>query len=96
VDQITTGSFKDAPFLEWAAKPEHKGQILVMPVSTNIPHFVGRLITIMAIPTYEMSVDETHPHPSGAYTGVLAFYIDAHTLAKKFTQGIRSGKTGYA
>jgi two-component system, NtrC family, sensor kinase len=96
VDQITTGSFKDAPYLEWASKPEHKGQILVMPVSTQIPHYVGRLITIMAVPTYEMSVDDTHPHPSGAYTGVLAFYIDAHVLAKKFTQGIRSGKTGYA
>jgi two-component system NtrC family sensor kinase len=96
VDQITTGSFKDAPYLEWASKPEHKGQVLVMPVSTQIPHYVGRLITIMAVPTYEMSVDDTHPHPSGAYTGVLAFYIDAHVLAKKFTQGIRSGKTGYA
>ena len=96
VDQITTGSFKGAPFLAWASKPEHKGQILVMPVSTQIPHYVGRLITVMAVPTYEMSVDETHPHPSGAFTGVLVFYIDAHVLAKKFTQGIRSGKTGYA
>jgi two-component system NtrC family sensor kinase len=96
VDQITTGPFKDAPYLEWASKPEHKGQILVMPVSNQIPHYVGRLITIMAVPTYEMSVDDTHPHPSGAYAGVLAFYIDAHVLAKKFTQGIRSGKTGYA
>jgi two-component system NtrC family sensor kinase len=96
VDQITTGSFKDAPFLSWAAKPEHKGQILVTPVSTQIPHYVGRLITVMAMPTYEMSVDETHPHPSGAFAGVLAFYIDAHQLAKKFTQGIQSGKTGYA
>jgi two-component system, NtrC family, sensor kinase len=96
VDQITTGSFKDAPLLSWAAKPEHKGQILVTPVSTQIPHYVGRLITVMAVPTYEMSVDETHPHPSGAFAGVLAFYIDAHQLAKKFTQGIRSGKTGYA
>jgi two-component system, NtrC family, sensor kinase len=96
VDQITTDSSKDAPFLEWASKPEHKGQILVTPVSTNIPHYVGRLITVMAIPTYEMSVDEAHPHPSGAFAGVLAFYIDAHDLAKKFTQGIRSGKTGYA
>jgi two-component system NtrC family sensor kinase len=96
VDQITTGSFKDAPYLEWASKPEHKGQVLVMPVSTQIPHYVGRLIVVMAVPTYEMSVDDTHPHPSGAYAGVLAFYIDAHVLAKKFTQGIRSGKTGYA
>ncbi|MCK9377130.1 MAG: ATP-binding protein [Syntrophobacterales bacterium] len=96
VDQITTGSFKDAPYLEWARQPEHKGQILVMPVSTQIPHYVGRLIMVMAMPTYEMSVDDAHPHPSGAFAGVLAFYIDAHQLAKKFTQGIRSGKTGYA
>ncbi len=96
VDQITTGSFKDAPYLEWARQPEHKGQILVMPVSTQIPHYVGRLIMVMAMPTYEMSMDDAHPHPSGAFAGVLAFYIDAHQLAKKFTQGIRSGKTGYA
>lgn len=96
VDQVTTGSFKDAPFMQWAAKPEHKGQILVMPVSTTIPHYVGRLIAVMAVPTYEMSVDETHPQPSGSFAGVLAFYIDAHALAKKFTQGLRSGKTGYA
>ena len=89
VDQITTGSFKDAPFLAWAGQPEHKGQVLVMPVSTEIPHYVGRLITVMAVPTYEMSVDETHPHPSGAFSGVLVFYIDAHALAKKFTQGIQ-------
>mgnify|MGYP000173495396 CR=1 FL=1 len=84
------------PFLAWAAQPEHKGQVLVMPVSNQIPHYVGRLITVMAVPTYEMSVDDTHPHPSGAYTGVLVFYIDTHALTKKFTQGIRSGKTGYA
>jgi two-component system, NtrC family, sensor kinase len=96
VDQIVTGSFKDAPYLEWARQPDHKGQVLVMPVSTQTPHFVGRLITVMAVPTYEVSVDETHPHPSGAFAGVLAFYIDTHILAKKFTQGIRSGKTGYA
>jgi two-component system NtrC family sensor kinase len=96
VDQITTGSFKDAPYLSWAANPEHKGQIMVMPVSTQIPHYMGRLITVMAMPTYEMSVDDAHPHPSGAFAGVLAFYIDAHALAQKFTQGIRSGKTGYA
>jgi two-component system NtrC family sensor kinase len=97
VDQITSGSsYKDAPYLSWAAQPQHKGQIMVMPVSTQIPHYMGRLITVMAVPTYEMSVDDAHPRPSGAFTGVLAFYIDAHALAQKFTQGIRSGKTGYA
>ena len=63
-----------------------------MPVSTEIPHYVGRLITVMAVPTYEMSVDETHPHPSGAFSGVLVFYIDAHPLARKFTQGSRAAR----
>ena len=48
VDQITTGSFINAPFMKWAANLEHKGQILVTPVSTTIPHYVGRLITVMA------------------------------------------------
>ncbi|MFZ5447921.1 MAG: ATP-binding protein [Thermodesulfobacteriota bacterium] len=96
VDQIISGSFKETPYLEWAAKPENKGQILILPVSTQIPHYVGRLIKVMAVPTYEVSVDDTHPHPSGAFAGVLVFYIDAHHLASKFTQGIRSGKSGYA
>ena len=92
VDQITTGSFKDAPYLAWAGKPEHKGQVLVMPVSTQIPHYVGRLITVMAVPTYEMSVDETHPHPSGAFSGVLAFYIDAHAWPKSLPRASAAGK----
>ncbi|MEJ2673322.1 MAG: histidine kinase dimerization/phospho-acceptor domain-containing protein, partial [Deltaproteobacteria bacterium] len=96
VDQITYGSFKNAPYMKWAANPENKGRILVLPVSTTVPHYMGRLITVMATPTYEMSVDDAHPHPSGAFAGVLAFYIDTHALAKKFTQGLRSGKTGYA
>jgi len=96
VDHVVTGSFKGAPYLEWAAKPENKGKILVMPVSSQVPQFVGRLITVMAMPTYEVSVDESHPHPSGNFTGVLAFYVDAHQLANKFTRQIKSGKTGYA
>ncbi|HZE21786.1 MAG TPA: hypothetical protein VE082_07015, partial [Desulfobaccales bacterium] len=50
MDQIITGSFKEAPYLSWAAKPQHKGQIMVMPVSTRVPHYVGRLITVMATP----------------------------------------------
>ena len=59
VDQITTGAFKDAPDLTWASQPENKGKVLVMPISAEIPHYVGRLIFVMAVPTYEMSVDET-------------------------------------
>ena len=96
LDHITSGAFKDAPYLEWSANPENKGRVYVSPVSTQVPNFVGRLITVMAVPTYEVSVDESHPHPSGAFAGVLAFYIDSQQLASRFTQQIKSGKTGYA
>jgi two-component system NtrC family sensor kinase len=96
LDHVVTGSLKDAPFLEWASNPHNKGRVYMGQVSSQVPNFVGQLITVMAVPTYEMSVDESHPHPSGAYSGVLAFYIDAHQLAGKFTRQIKSGKTGYA
>jgi len=96
LDHITTGSFKEAPYLEWAANPENKSLVYVSPVSTQVPNFVGRLITVMAVPTYEVSVDESHPQPSGAFAGILVFYIDSQQLASKFTQQIKSGKTGYA
>jgi signal transduction histidine kinase len=96
LEHITTGAFKDAPFLEWAANPENKGRVYVSPVSTQVPNYVGRLITVLAVPTYEVSVDESHPHPSGSFAGVLVFYIDSQQLASKFTQQIKSGKTGYA
>ena len=96
LDHVTTGAYKDAPFLEWTGKPENKGRVYVGQVCTTVPNYIGRLIVVMAVPTYEESVDESHPHPSGAWSGVLAFYIDAHHLAGKFTRGIKSGKTGYA
>ena len=96
VEHIIGGEFKDEPSFVWAANPNNKGHIFIHPVSMHVPNFVGRLIMIMVIPTYETSADESHPHPSGAFSGTLAFYIDAHLLAKKFTQNITSGKSGYA
>jgi len=96
VDHIISGSFRNSPYLEWARLPENKGLVYVSPISTQVPNFMGRLIMIMAVPSYEESVDESHPHPSGAMSGALLFYIDAHFLANKFTRQIRSGKTGYA
>ncbi len=96
VEHIIAGAFQDEPFFRWATDPRHKGQIYIQPVSLEIPNYAGRLIMVMAIPTYELSADESHPHPSGEFSGVLAFYLDAHRLAKKFTQNIASGKSGYA
>ena len=44
VDQITTGSFKDAPYLDWAANPENRDRVYVSPVSTQVADYGGRLI----------------------------------------------------
>ncbi|MDD3581107.1 MAG: ATP-binding protein [Desulfobacca sp.] len=96
LEHVITGNFKDAPYFEWAQQPENKGRVYISPIMTDQPGYYGRLIMIIAKPTYEESVDESHPHPSGMWSGVLAFYIDVHHLAKKFTMQIKSGKTGYA
>lgn len=96
LEHVITGNFKDLPYLEWSSRPENKGRVYVGQVSHEVPNFVGRLIMVIAVPTYEESVDESHPDPSGAWSGALAFYIDAHHLAEKFTRHTKSGKTGYA
>ena len=96
LEHAITGNFKDHPYQEWSGRPENKGRVFVSQVSHEVPNFVGSLILVVAVPTYEESVDESHPDPSGAWSGVLAFYIDAHHLAEKFTRQIKSGKTGYA
>ncbi len=96
VEHVIAGDFQDEPFFKWVSDPNNKGHILINPVSLTVPNFVGRLIMIMIIPTYEVSADESHPQPTGAFTGGLAFYIDAHILAKRFAQNITSGKSGYA
>ena len=96
VEHIIAGEFKDEPFFVWASDPNNKGHIFINPVNVNVPNFVGRLIMVMVIPTYEASADESHPQPTGSFSGALAFYIDAQLLAKKFSQNITSGKSGYA
>ncbi len=96
LDHIISNSFPDAPYLDWAANPINRGRVYIGPVSTQVADYAGRLIAVMAVPTYEVSVDENHPQPSGVFAGVLVFYLDAQRLADKFTRQIRSGKTGYA
>ena len=77
VDHVITGSFEDSAEIAWARQPKNKGRIYVSQISTQIPNYVGRLIMVMAVPSYEQSVDASHTKPSGEWSGVLEFYIDA-------------------
>ena len=96
VEHIIAGEFQEESFFNWVSNPSNKGHVLITPVNSQVPNFVGRLIMQMIVPTYEVSADESHPQPSGQFTGALAFYIDAQILAKRFSQNITSGKSGYA
>ena len=51
---------------------------------------------LVAMPTYKVSVDESHPQALGNFSGCLYFLVDPVLLAKKYTKDIRSGQTGYA
>jgi two-component system, NtrC family, sensor kinase len=96
VEHVIAGDFQEEPFFKWVSNPNNKGHILVTPVSLEVPNFMGRLIMRIIIPTYEVSADDSHPQPSGAFAGALEFYVEAHQLAKRFSQNITSGKSGYA
>ncbi|MFA4918520.1 MAG: ATP-binding protein [Thermodesulfovibrionales bacterium] len=88
---------KELEHLEWAKKETNKGHILLTSVS-SIPQEDRSLRPIMeiAIPVWQVSVDQSHPLALNKFSGVLLFTIDLSILMGNVTKEIRSGKTGYA
>lgn len=88
---------EDVHYLEWARQIKNKGSILISEV---FPVIRGseyqKLIKKIALPVWQVSVDESHPVATNKFSGVLIFVIDATALIEKITKDIRSGKTGYA
>ena len=88
---------EDTVYLGWARQPEHKGTMLLSDVLAPLPEGGHQsLIMKMALPVWQVSVDETNPVATNNFSGVLVFVFDATALVEKVTKGIRSGKTGYA
>jgi len=83
-------------YFQWCRDPENLNLVYISPVQ---PGVVGNsepgLRMVLATPVYQISPDEAHPVPTQQFAGVLAFYLDAGLLARKFVGPIRSGKTGY-
>ena len=88
---------KELDHLEWAKKETNKGHILLTSVS-SIPQEDRSLRPIMeiAIPVWQVSVDQSHPVALNKFSGVLLFTIDLSILMGNVTKEIRSGKTGYS
>lgn len=86
----------DINYLEWAGWKENNGKIKMSEITLETYGSKQKLIMKMALPVWQVSVDEAHPMATNEFSGVLLFIIDATTLVEKVTAGLKSGKTGYA
>ncbi len=83
-------------FVTWAQDPAHRNLFFIERTCWSIRHNADTSYLLLAIPTYQVSMDESHPEARGNFTGVLYLLIDPFFLAQKYAQDIRSGHTGYA
>jgi PAS domain S-box-containing protein len=84
------------PFFTWAQDPSHKNRFFIKRTTLDFHEDSKTPYLLVAIPTYQVSVDESYPRAMGHFTGVLYFLVDPFLLAKKYAQNLRSGQTGYA
>lgn len=88
-------SQEDMNYLKWAECEDNKGGIHISDLSLMTYENKQKLIMQLALPVWQVSVDEANPVAKNKFSGVLIFIIDATTLVEGVTAGIRSGKTGY-
>ena len=93
---IIHDNFTDTDYFKWALRKENKNRIYCCEINRASPQHPDELIMRLVIPTYEESVDEAHPVPTGRLAGMLIFTVDITYLVRNATQGIKMGKTGYA
>lgn len=84
------------PFFTWAQDPAHQNLFFIERTCWSVRRNADTSYLLLAIPTYQVSMDESHPEALGSFTGVLYLLIDPYFLAQKYAQDIRSGQTGYA
>ncbi len=95
VPRVVQGHFRDTEHFKWANLKENKNRIYVSELTGEHVEYPGKLVMILATPTYEESVDAAYPVPTGRLAGVLLFTVDVTHLVKKAIKDIKSGKTGY-
>ena len=96
-DQTIKVDFSQSEILTWAKDPQYSNKIFIerakdflQSTSKQVPFLV------MATPTYQVSVDASHPHATGLFVGFLYFLVDPYQLSKLYAKDIKSGQSGYA
>jgi two-component system NtrC family sensor kinase len=84
------------PFFQWAQQEEHRNSFFIQRTTWSKRENAALSYLLLAMPTYQVSLDESHPQAAGSFTGALYLLIDPFQLAQKYAQDIRSGHTGYA
>lgn len=95
-EHIIKGNFTQLEFWQWSKQPENTDKFFLSESAANFITRPEHHLLLIAIPTYQVSVDESHPQASGNFAGSLYFLLDPEILASKYAKDIHSGQTGYA
>ncbi len=95
--RVIKGDHANSEVLAWAREAEHRNQIFLKRTSEFLHSSSPQVpFLVMATPTYQVSVDTSHPQASGLFSGFLYFLVDPYQLTQKFAKDIKSGRSGYA
>ncbi|OPX20420.1 MAG: hypothetical protein BZ151_04245 [Desulfobacca sp. 4484_104] len=96
-DQVAAAAVGQIECLRWASDRANQNKFFLKRVGANFPSLSRQNpYLLIGLPTYQVSLDESHPVASGEFVGCLYFLVDPSRLTKMYCQDIRSGQTGYA
>jgi PAS domain S-box-containing protein len=96
VSREAPGDYGNHPALAWARQPASRGHILHGPVEVRLLRGTTVPTMIVAMPIYQVSVDESHPVAPGGFDGAISITLEIDRLVGAYAADIRSGRTGYA
>jgi two-component system NtrC family sensor kinase len=96
-DRIVKGDFAESEVLTWARDPQHRNQTFIERAK-DLLHSSSQQVPflVIATPTYQVSLDASHPQATGVFIGLLYFLIDPYQFTKQYVRDIKSGQSGYA
>lgn len=96
-DRVINEDFSQSEVLTWAKELGHQNKIFIKRISGFL-HSSSKQVPflVMVTPTYQVSVDASHPQATGSFNGFLYFLVDPYQLSKQYAKDIKSGQSGYA
>lgn len=95
--EIVKTAAEDNRYFLWARGETQRNSVFISEVHPSADdRSVQRLLMEVSVPVWQTSVDDAHPIASEKFAGVIVAQVDVTSLIRQVTEGIRSGKTGYA